>query len=562
MTRGATRSVIGALAMLVTGCALLYPTEERASSHVETNGVVDGGGPDVPSSDDGTFCNSDQQCGVDGGAPFACRSFDHTCQPLRTVECPIVYPQRWADPHAVFLGAYAALPERDPENSDLVWDYELAVQEFNEKGGLPDTNGIPHTLVTVVCNSGPTAGSDPDFLVRSLDHLTDVVGVPAIVADLASKDLTAAFQRTRDKGQDVFFMSPGPADNALARLDDDGLVWSMLGLPVDLAPAYKALLRRVEAYARSVDPALGTLRVALVKSGDANEPRHEQLVELLEALTLAGSAAPGPHLLEFNGLDLAANQSAGNYREFVVDATPESPAAVGQRIIDFGPHVVISMAGPAFTRFDTVAKYDGVADTIESRSMDRRYPFFILSPVNASAWTDVAATIGSISQTYADIHRRFVGIDVAMADDPTLYYQYLERLRSSKAHPLAREGTENYYDPIYYLAYAMYRAGVDRRIDGKNVLAGMNATLAGARYDVGPDPISAVLFALHPSQPAVSIQLVGTMGAPNFDPLTGTRVNRAALYCFPAPPSIEVHQQVQVFAGGSWTGTFDCFAGF
>src|SRR6185295_8370169 len=105
----------------------------------------------------------------------------------------------------------------------------------------------------------------------------------------------------------------------------------------------------------------------------------------------ASPVEPRPYLLEFNGVGLAANQSAGNYREFVVDATPESPSAIARQIMDFGPHVVLSMAGPAFTRFDTVAKYDGVVDTIESLSTDRRYPFFILSPVNASAWTDVAA---------------------------------------------------------------------------------------------------------------------------------------------------------------------------
>jgi hypothetical protein len=526
--------LVGATTIFATGCALLYPIRETA--------------------------NSDAGASADGDVPEAVDPGDGS---LRTTECPVVYPRTWADPHAVFLGAYALLPEGDPENSDLVWNYELAVHEFNEKGGLPDTNGVAHTLVAVICNNDAAkAANDPQFLARSLDHLTGDLGVPAIVADLPPKDLIAAFERTRNEQKDVFFMSPGPANNELARLDDAGRVWSMLGLPVELAPAYKALLRRVETYVRTVDPAVGTLRVALVKSIDANEPRHEQLGELIDALTLASDGGPNPHLLEFNGTDLAANQSAGNYREFLLGAAPDSAATVGHALLDYRPHVVISMAGPAFTHFDSVAQYDGVIDTIESRSTDRSYPFFILSPVNASAWEDVGATIKSIAQSYPDVHRRFLGIDVATADDPTLYYQYLERLRSSTAHPLARGRTENYYDPIYYMAYAMYRAGVDNSLTGKNILAGMNATLAGTRYDVGPDPIPGVFSALQPAQQAVSIELVGTMGEPNFDQLTGTRVNRAALYCFPAPPSFEVHQQVQVFVGGSWTGAFDCFAGF
>jgi hypothetical protein len=244
-----------------------------------------------------------------------------------------------------------------------------------------------------------------------------------------------------------------------------------------------------------------------------------------------------------------------------VDASPGSPASVGRAVRDFAPHVVISMTGPAFTHFDNTAEsLDGVADTIESQSMDRRYPFFLLSPVNASASVDVATTIKSIAQRYPEVYRRFLGIDVAMADDPTLYNQYLERLRG--AFPLAREGTENYYDPVYYLTYALYRAGVDRPLTGLNVLAGMNATLGGARYDVGPDPIPTVFTALEPLLKAVSIELVGTMGEPNFGPLTGIRVNRAALYCFPEPPSTEPLRQVQVYVGGNWRGNFDCYSGF
>ena len=124
------------------------------------------------------------------------------------------------------------------------------------------------------------------------------------MADLPPKDLIDAFHRTQRKAKDVFFLSPGPANDDLASLDDAGRVWSMLGLAVDLAPAYKALLQRIEAYIRSIDPAVGMLRVALVKSSDPNEARHEQLGELIAALTQTSPGNPNPNRLEWNGLDL------------------------------------------------------------------------------------------------------------------------------------------------------------------------------------------------------------------------------------------------------------------
>jgi len=481
---------------------------------------------------------------------------------LHTDECPIVYPPMWSDPHPVFLGAYALLPPINADQSDLVWNYELAVKEFNDRGGIPDTNGARHTLVVVVCNNDPQLVAKDASLSRSLDHLTDVVGVAAIVADLPPKDLIDAFNRTRDGGKDVFFLSPGPANNALASLRDDGRVWNMLGLPVDLAPAYKALLQRIERYIQSNDHDVATLRVALVKSSDPNEPRHEQLGELIDALTQTTDGSPNPNVLEFNSTSLAANLDADDYHEFTFDSAGESPADLGVRISGWHPHVVISMMGPAFTHFDNVdTRLDGVADTIESlQTGDRRYPFFMLSPVNASAWPDVVQTITSIGQTYPDVHRRFLGIDVASADDRTLYYEYLNRLRL--VHRDAREGTENYYDPIYSLAYAMYHAGVDTALSGGTTLAGMLATLAGVSYDIGPAPIPTVFDALPPGKQA-SIKLMGTMGEPNFD-RTGTRVNRAALYCFASSTSKTPTQQAQVYEGGEWVGDFgsNCYSGF
>ena len=112
------------------------------------------------------------------------------------------------------------------------------------------------------------------------------------------------------------------------------------------------------------------------------------------------------------------------------------------------------------------------------------------------------------------------------------------------------------------MAYAMTRAGVEKPLTGGDVLAGMQNTIGGTRYDVGPDAMPAVFSAIQTQK--APIRLVGTMGEPNFNQQTGTRVNRAALYCFASSVSQTPAQQVQVYDGGSWVGDFDrnCYPGF
>src|SRR5262249_6231947 len=129
LTRALSMLAAGAAASLFGACAFFYPIREKRDSDAGAEGAGDA---------NGSGCMSDQQCSQqNAGQPFICRSTDHTCQPLLSAECRVVYPRTWLDPHAVLLGAYTFLPEADPENSDLVWNYELAVQEFDDRGGLP-----------------------------------------------------------------------------------------------------------------------------------------------------------------------------------------------------------------------------------------------------------------------------------------------------------------------------------------------------------------------------------------------------------------------------------------
>jgi hypothetical protein len=197
------------------------------------------------------------------------------------------------------------------------------------------------------------------------------------------------------------------------------------------------------------------------------------------------------------------------------------------------------------------------------------YPFFVFSPINAAATSDFTALL--LSQTalnYRVVYERFLGINIAGADDRELYAEYQKRLRSYQ--PLAADGFENYYDAIYYLAYAVYGAGV-APIDGSRISAGMSSLNSGVPLGVGPTemaidggviPLMGQVF--HELTVHRSVQLIGVSGS-QFDVSHGVRIDKAGLYCFqynngstPIP-----HQPAEIFDAfqQKWTVLAQCTPG-
>jgi hypothetical protein len=251
--------------------------------------------------------------------------------------------------------------------------------------------------------------------------------------------------------------------------------------------------------------------------------------------------------LSFNA-DSAEDQKGGNYREFPIhtaDAGTPTPSDVADAINDYAPHIVISMTGTDVTSVPSLSKPEGVAHRmltfVKGGSSDRvpwvqhEYPFFIFSPINAAATSDFNALLrSSTALSYQVIYQRFLGIYVAGADDRDVLAQYLERLRTSQ--PLAADGFENYYDAIYYLAYAIYRAGVVS-IDGHNISAGMSSLGNGVPLKVGSmetidgGTIQLIDQVFQELKAHGSVQLIGASGS-QFDVSHGVRIDKAGLYCF------------------------------
>jgi hypothetical protein len=254
--------------------------------------------------------------------------------------------------------------------------------------------------------------------------------------------------------------------------------------------------------------------------------------------------------LRFNAQ--SAEQNGQNYleRQVLRSATGEDIAEAVAAIYAFAPHIVISVAGPVFSRDP-----DGVLSSIERGwpHGDSTHPYYVLSPNNfPHASSDIAALISSVlfeTLNEVNAHQRFIGINVAGSENGDLYNRYLQRLRG--VNRLATEGSENYYDAAYFLAYALYAGAPTKpEVFGTDIVLGIERLMTGVtELSVGTEGILDVFEALGTDTQS-RIRLNGTLGPPRFDRSTGVRIDTAAVYCLEklgGVPPIAVHGQVGYF---------------
>jgi branched-chain amino acid transport system substrate-binding protein len=551
------------LAGLVPGCLLVSPLEKYTGASGGSPG--EGGAPSIGKEagagvgggvpDGSRGCTSNKECSrADADLPNRCRPADGVCVRLRTDECPVSFGDA-NDPNAIFFGAFASLESATPPaDTAVVRAHRLALEELSgdSAAGLPGgPRGTRRPLVMIVCDNHRAV------VDKGLSHLADDVQVPAVLATLMPGDLLRGFEAHRERN--MFFLSPVGATSTVVNEDDAppggerdsaGLIWTMLGQPSDLAPAYARVLSLEENYAKKL-PDVGErpLRVALVTTTEAFDSE------------LANAVAP---LLRFN--EKSAAENGDRYQGFTVDPADPNLEETGRRIVNFRPDIVISTAGSVFTQSGGILATIEVLwednSTVDVGTVGR--PMYILSPTNAGDLNGVQTLMKNLIEggrgREPDANRRFIGISGAGAEDKTLQNAFASRLGTRFQNVNVESGT--YYDSLYFLAYAMYGAGAPP-LTGPAIAGGMLRLLQGQRYGVGPDDINSVFEAL---DDGATIELDTTQGPPTFNRATGTRIDDGSVYCFENSPTAGLRLRSEVLRyhheSGELTGGPFCFPGF
>lgn len=497
-------------------------------------------------------CSNDTCIKEHGNGEWICR--DNACVPLTTDDCPIVIPRGSSSTllkqqDVIVIGAFAAMDNSmNFFDSQAIVNWTLALNEFNTEtwGGLPKYgDGTQRPIVGVVCRGSKI---DTDTVVRSVQHLTETVQVPAILSTLSPSSLYQAWLNQHPLGsvkKDVFFMSTSSADAQLANLSDGGLVWHMLGDPRSLAAPIATLLRQVEPVVNRRraenfakfgvdDPRTEPLRVTLVSS---DEPI---LADIAEVLTSVESTDRPGTMLRFNGLGWAANGDNARWAR-ILSGRQNTTADVSPVIAEIAarpPHVIVAMTGAEFPEF-AMDPIEQLWTDAGANTLHRVRPTYIMSHLSYNS----AQLLNAVkAHTLEDprLDSRLIGANYASAQDEhskALYDAYLARLKGSYQGSLYLDGTENFYDGAYYLLYSLAAAAtVYRAPTGSHVADGLLERIISQRptavsVDVGPTPLMTTLGTLFRSAATTYFSLYGTMGAPNFDRLSGTRMSPMSAWC-------------------------------
>lgn len=473
-------------------------------------------------------CETNKDCiEAHEGEPYVCR--EDACVPLTIPDhCPYVVAGTEENPteyltkpgKPIIFGAYVPIDAANPEGHPYTLIYRFAVEEFMQ-ATLGGVDGRP--FVMVLCQS-----TKPD-LQASVAHLADTVQVPAILATLPSADLATVYNEVKSRPRPVFLLGPFEADSSLISLDEGGQLWHMLGPVTDLVPTYVPLFALAESYVRN------EIRLAQ----DRDKPVKVAIVntDLTYSLDLA-NVLPGK--VSVNGHLLNAKENDDYYTRIQVKVLGkesgdiDTAGVIGDLSEAGAADIVVSLGGGEFI--------DPVLKAIQAPRSLEQSPFYILSPRNTfdpllSTASYYFGTPEGSGMTWLD--KISAGVNYASVEDSSLYDKYLKDIQARYQGQGGLESRENMYDAAYFMLYSLAAASFASSddFDGDDVVNGMKALIGGstdATVGLGEegDMINFVLAILSNGG---KVKLEGTLGPPNFNPLSGARSSPGSVWCVSKP---------------------------
>jgi hypothetical protein len=450
----------------------------------------------------------------------------------------------------------------------------MALSEFSMNGLPAGPGNGKRTPVAVACDVNQTS----DAITRAIRHLVDDVHVPLVVSALATGQLATQFSQVNGSGATpVFFMNAFDANSVLTppTLATNGLLWSMLGQPGDVAPAYEGFFPLVEAHIRNAAPwNLGTMAPMKVAFVTANATDLTDLQQAVETT------------VSWNGMTKVQNDLANNSKEYFITNSSlngidpatlnDQLAAIASDIVNvFQPQVIVSFASEEFS---ILQQY------VELTWSGSNFPFYILGPYNEAS-TKITNNVNQFNYTNTGtpeniiaLRRRIGGVGIAATNDPTalqVLQAYQSRYTNYMTQTNPDPNEENYYDAMYFAMYSLVAAGRIPDVTGTQISTGMRDLIvpSAPHYSVGPGDMGNVLGVLGSGG---NVYLTGTLGPPNFRTATGARVGAGDIYCINAAndagtytynddvlrlsPSFDPDAGVAPDAS-AFTGTFPCYPG-
>jgi branched-chain amino acid transport system substrate-binding protein len=369
-------------------------------------------------------CSSDAACQSANG-PAVCSVEHAQCVPVLNELCSDVTGEL-SNPTALRLGALLSLHGHEAAtNLERLRAMQLAVEQINQTGGVPDARGGAHPLVLVSCDTG----DDPVIAGR---HLIEDLGVPAILGPNSSED-TLQLSTRLSIAKRTLTLSPTAMAGSLRDLADDDLSWSMVPTDTQRAPLLHAHIHELEAEAQAKRGSAEPTRLSIVYRDDA----FGHGVRLsLSSLSLNGKSLTSP-------INMGRAVQFGMYDPELRDM----PRLVAEQVA-FKPDILL-LAGSA----EVVSTFlEPLEAQLEAASAPR--PHYVLTDA-----TKLPALL-ELAQRVPGLASRLHGVGLAPTDEQAFRaFQRDFRERFGADAAVAGVGVATAYDTVYAIAFAAAAAG-------------------------------------------------------------------------------------------------------